>query len=473
MASARNRSCRKSSFSQEQSRASRSSSAQPRRLISTTGEAFADGAQIDLLRDPDNPGGLDLILWRDGRATTGRVLKYQNQVYEPAPIDATILRAMNFPTRIAPYGSARDLLHGMAQELSRYSALPERLVTEVSWFSLATWLSGATESAPSLCILGSDTIEGNQLFTLLAAFCRRPLALSASKFGGVCSLPAGLQPTLLIRDPHFDRDVQRLLSAAHAAGEYVLRGGRLVDLHGPVVTLSEFGATRVPDWTVLRISVIQGRSPVPKLEAGTFEKIRDHFQPRLLDYRLANYAKVRHSRFDAPMLTGPVRELACCLGACTPEDGELQAEVVRILQQRNIEYLSAKSTDFKTTVVASCLFYSHHRPGAPVYIGEVAESVQTILVGGGESIKVTPRRVGEVIDALGLETEPRNKKGYCVLLTQAVCRRIHELARQMGLLPFADGIERCTLCRSDAPGDGPAGAPKSQAGVGDARGEHP
>jgi hypothetical protein len=150
------------------------------------------------------------------------------------------------------------------------------------------------------------------------------------------------------------------------------------------------------------------------------------------------------------MLDDPVRELACCLGACTPED-DLQAELLKVLQPRNVEYLSAKSTDFNAVVVEALLFYSHERPGGQVYVGEVAETVETILAGRGEPIKVTPHSVGHALDDFGLRRELRRKKGYPVVLRLPVRRRIHELARRVGVLPFADGLERCELCRSDGP----------------------
>ncbi|MFY9532049.1 MAG: hypothetical protein WBC04_14630 [Candidatus Acidiferrales bacterium] len=382
--------------------------------------------------------------------TTGPVVNYQGQPYEPAPIDATLLHAMTLPTGTSPYGSARELLHGIAQEVNRFSALPERFVSEVSWTALSTWFLDVTASAPSLSILGSETIAGNQLFRLLGALCRRALTLSAARFTGVCSLLTGWQPTLLIRHAHFDRDVERVLSAARKPGEYVPLSGRLVELHSAVVTLSELDGARLPPQAVLRIPILQTQSPVVKLEQDIVEKIEADFQPRLLAYRRENHAKVQHSPFDAPMLDDLVRELACCLGACTP-DGDLQAELLKVLQPRNTEYLSAKSTDFNAVVVEALLFYSHERSGGKVYVGEVAETVQTILAGRGEPIEVTPHSVGHALDDLGLQRELRRKKGYPVVLTLSVRRRIHGLARQIRALPFADGIERCELCRSDGP----------------------
>jgi len=150
------------------------------------------------------------------------------------------------------------------------------------------------------------------------------------------------------------------------------------------------------------------------------------------------------------VLADPVREVARYLGACTPDDPDLQAELLEVLQSTNAEYLSAKSAGLNIVVVECLLYYSHARPGGEVFIGEVAEKVQTILVSSDDLIEVTPRRVGKIIDNLGLQTEPRNKRGFRLLLSQALRRRIHELARQFGVLPFGDGVERCNLCRSDA-----------------------
>ena len=61
----------------------------------------------------------------------------------------------------------------------------------------------------------------------------------------------------------------------------------------------------------------------------------DYFQPRLLQYRLDHAQRVRESRFVAPDLRLPTRELARKLGACIQGDAELALQVIPLLRPQD------------------------------------------------------------------------------------------------------------------------------------------
>jgi Chromate transporter len=68
---------------------------------------------------------------------------------------------------------------------------------------------------------------------------------------------------------------------------------------------------------------------------------------------------------------------------------------------------------------------------------------------GASNLIPGPRCIPPIFVDLGPQTEPRNKRGHRILLTQGVCHRIYELARQMGLLPFADGMNMVNIMKND------------------------
>ena len=142
-----------------------------------------------------------------------------------------------------------------------------------------------------------------------------------------------------------------------------------------------------------------------------------------------------------------MRELARSLGACTPDDPDLQAELINLLQEQDTEIRAARWTDLDTVVIEAVLFYCHEAARGFVYVGEIARTVETILQERGESMVMEPGLVGKRLRSLRLMTEPRDSKGVRLLLTNAVRCLVHELARDYEVAPIQDGVERCQHCK--------------------------
>jgi len=419
--------------------------------LPTTGKIFTNGKAIEPLRESANANRLSLLFWDGVKATIAPMIIYDGKYYEPAPIDPTILHALTLPTEIAPYGSPRRLLADISKIISQYTRLPDNSVVASSRWAVSSWFS-EMQPAPGLSIVGPDTPAGRQLLQLLHCFCRHPLLLTEVNASGLCALPTDWSLTLLIHQPMLSAEMQRMLSIARRSIGFIPRAGRLLDFHCAVATYTELGGAHgsgvIPS---LEISVVPAGQRLPVIDYTVRQKIANDFQPRLLGYRLANFSKVLNSSFDAAELTPSLRELAQNLSACTPDDPELQAQVPEFLRTQDKEMRSAAWLDTNTVIIETALAFIHEGKEDYVYVGEIAQSAEEILSRRGENRKLEPRAVGARLGALGLITEPRDKKGIRLVLSSEVSRRVHELAYSFSVPSIQHGTKRCPVCRVESP----------------------
>ena len=414
--------------------------------IKTTGEIFEDGKIIELVRSGTNPKLLRLLFWDGNTATIGERVCHDNRIYEPAAVESTILCALMLPTKSATCGPAKSLLTDICTMVKKYSGFPDDFATIIGRFVLASWVVEAMNS-PQLSIIGPYTRGGTQLFRLLSSLCRRSVLLTEVDVHGVQSLPMQLRLTLLIRQPDVSPRLERLLSAMRKRNEFVPQNGRLLDLHCAVATYSDSRRCRIEGaLPCIEIPVRASIREVPVLSDSSQQRIAEMFQPRLLGYRLEYYHRIYTSDFDIPDLTPPIRELARTLGACTPCDVKLEAETIQFLRAQDAEIRSESWTDPDNLIIEAVLGFVHESKMECAYVLEIAKAVETILAGRGEFRNVDPREVGPRLRFLGLMTEPRNSKGIRLQFTQALCRRIHDLARDYDVPSIRRLKKGCILC---------------------------
>jgi hypothetical protein len=414
--------------------------------LPTTGKMFANGNAIEAVRDITNPERLRLAYWDGLKATVGSEVECDGQSYVPAPIDPSILRALTLPTEIAACGSSRKLLEDMSRVVTEYTGLPEDSIAAASRWMLSTWFP-EVRPAPGLSLSGPDTTAGRQLCELLHSLCRHSLLLTEVTAAGLRALPMQWGLTLLIHQPGLSVEVQRMLSSARREMGFIPRGGRLLDLHCAVATYTELeGACVSGVIPSLEIFVLPAHRSLPVLDNSVRQKIADDFQPRLLAYRLANFAKVRNLAFDVPELTPSVRELAQNLSACTPEDPQLPEQVLGLLRVQDKELRSAAWLDLNTVITEAVLAFVHEGKEESVYVAEIAEAAEAILSGRGEKRELEPRAIGARLRALGLVTEERDGHGIRLILSGKVSRRVHELAHSFSVPSIQDALKRCEGC---------------------------
>jgi hypothetical protein len=400
--------------------------------IATYGEVFHDGSQIELIggnRDR-NPR---LLLWDGLKETIGVRIQHQGQLYEPAPIDRTILQELVLPTRCCPHGSTRELLAEICKLIANLVGLPEKPSSLVGRIVLDSALIDAVYVAPALMIVGPDITRGNRLVALMRCLCRRSLLLTGVTPAGFCSLPTGARFTYIISQSSISDVLRKLLDDASSRDRRIPFRGGLLDHFGLQVIHSDsfFAGDSWPTRSI-PIPMIPTGQELPVFDLDAHDEITTEFQAKLVSFRRANLGAARRLQFDASKFAFALRDLARSVAGATPDDPELQAELFDLLREEDSECRSGRWIDLSTITIEAVLFACRESPGGMIYVSDLAEIAQQILRRRGEESKVDPGVFGKRMKFLGFTSEPRDAKGKKLRLTDAVCSRAELLAHDFG-----------------------------------------
>jgi len=179
----------------------------------------------------------------------------------------------------------------------------------------------------------------------------------------------------------------------------------------------------------------------------TGQEIASKHQPRLLSYFLRNANNVRDSKFDVPSFTMPMRELARILGACVPDDPQLQSELIELLRERDEEVRFEDSHDFRPTVIEALLYFFHKKSKHSVQVQEIAEAANALLKNRGESFQLNPRAVGEILRSIDFATIRLGSAGRGIRLLRDGNLKIHRLAADFQVPTIMNASNKCDLCK--------------------------
>ena len=419
----------------------------------TFGEAFPE-FMIELVASDTSPKGVELLCWDGTQAhiqprvqlAAAPGAKFKPRVFDSPDLESSIWRAIRIPTHAASYESSRALFSDLCSLVIRFTDLCEKHVQLASHAILASWFSECTAVPIWLSIVGPRSSRGSQLFRLLSCLYRRPLVLGEMSLSRFYSLPMDLCPSLFIERYEPGRDVDRFLRTTNVQGGYVPRKGRLVTLSGARVICSEepfydgaLGGSGID------IPVTPAHQPLPILDRPTQQQIADEFQPKLLMYRLRNHRRVVESKYDAPEFLSLVRELARCLGACVPDEPELQRGISSLLREQDEELEADRAIDLNAAVVETMLSLCHDNARQFARVAEITNAVNAILERSGELLELKPRTIGYKLKALGLTTKRLDAAGRGMPLLRATRALIHRLARDYAVLA-GRGNQECSDC---------------------------
>jgi hypothetical protein len=400
----------------------------PLEAIETTGEVFADGTALELIRDSET-GETNLLRWDGSDSTIGMEFEANGKIYRPPELASTALRAVRLPGCIASYGSTRVLFEGIRQSFLEYGDIAVDDARLIAYFILGSWLPDLLPIAPLLCIVAPLGVAKAQLLRLLSIFCRRPIMV-AEVTPAVFSRLAILKPTFIFDEPTVSRPAARLLYTTNNYRNFASGNGRLMDAFSAKVICSQdpLGDPLLAS-QALEVALSPAERRVPFLEDSVCEKIADEFQSKLLQYRLANLARIRTPTFDVSELAVPMQDVARAMGACVVDDNELQLGVVQLLREHDQGVLLDPTAELVSAILEGLLFCCHGEGRSQVLCGELADIVNTIWARRGESCKTTPEKVGWKLRALGLRTESIGGAGKGLRLTESIRAKIHDLAK--------------------------------------------
>jgi hypothetical protein len=428
--------------------------ADPKSIIRTFGKVL-QSTIIDLITSKPPETGFQLISWDGSRIELGpnvRTLSdsgsfYYEKLYGVPQLDPTLLQAMRFPAEAMEYSSEHELFTDISGNIRLYSDLSEELSRLLSYCVFASWFPDCAPKPLCISILGPESRQGRQLFRLLSCFFRRPLLMSDVNLAALCSLPAGLAPTLFLEQPELTRQAEKALYVPSARDTFIPWKGRLVNLSWTKVIRTEEPLNSAAlGAMVIEIPVDPGNT-APALEFWTQEKITKEFQAKLLMYRLKNRLRVPRRVVEFPGLLPEVREIAYVLCDCAPEGVfDFQAELTSLLEAQNQQAQAETGMNLNAILLDVLLSFCHQQDRTAIRVAEVADGVNKALEEMDETIELSPKAVGGRLRSLGLYTQRIDALSRGLLLTDAMRNLIHKLAWGCRAVGSRD-VDGCKYCQ--------------------------
>ena len=249
----------------------------------------------------------------------------------PLDLDPSILDAQTSPSGCAPYGSTSELFASVLESFIT-CGFARNVALGASFFVFASWHPDCLPAPPCLLITG-PRYDAGLLLQLLGGMVRHGLALGEVTRADFCSLPLRRQVTLLLSNESISRSGKKLLSFSKNSGASLLSKGRLVEIScAKAVYLGNASDNGHIGGVSLKIDLAPFGTSLPICDSGTRIGIANFFQPRLLEYRRKNLAKVKNSSVDLPQSASDIRLLAQIFGGSIIDALKVLREHHRLLR---------------------------------------------------------------------------------------------------------------------------------------------
>lgn len=394
------------------------------------------GGLVDLVLGPS--GSLSLLIYRNGKATVRDYFSDGRRTLVPPTVDRSIAEAVRWPTFVDTNETPRQLLDDMKRLLRQYVDLDDRDYDLAAHFSLYSWFGDVGSVAPYLWVIGPSSGGKTTLLRLMSALCRRAVRAADITPAALYSLCGALRPTLLLDEVELDstarsRDLGRLLRSGSTQGQRVLRHGKAYDLFGPKIIVSrQEPSDSALASRALFVAIRPSNRDFPPLDEASLSKIADQFQPRLFAFRLRNYSHAVSSELAANGLSPRMKDIARVLAIPLFAVAGLESGVIEMLRPQDAQ-VKVKQGGEPESVVATALYELCHRPANYWTVTKITGEVEYVLEGYGETYKLAPRKVGDILRSLGFRTEKLGNQGRGLRATQDLCRSIHQTAKELGL----------------------------------------
>ncbi len=445
------------------------------RIIVTGALALDQEAQyrcrlVETIRDPEDAERLVFLDWRDGEHAIIQQVEHRGKIYEPPSESAGLLSHLTLPKGIRPCGELKELLSDLRTLIKEFVEISDRDFLLVQSFILAVWFPDLFDSVPYLWLVGPPGSAKTTLLRLLSCVCRRALLVGDIRAAALYQLVDSLDPTLFIDElevcgSRADSDILRLLRTGSTRGIPVVRNGRIYSTYGFKVICSR----QLPDDTALSsraiaLSILPSLKELKPLTGEEMRRITEEFQPRLLVFRLTHYPAVRDFRMQSCNLddmTPRGRQLARVLTAPLAGDEQEQVDLIALLQERDREARVERCLELEWLGVEALFGICHEQLPhggrvSEILMGGVANQINETLKYRGDDSRLKARKAGAIVKSLGIKSETLGNLGRGVRVTQAFRRKIHELARQLGIdrthiatlsgLDHGYGGAPCALC---------------------------
>jgi len=394
---------------------------------------------VDLVRSVRHPAALEFLVCRDGTIARATQLEHDGELLVVPKIDSTIVSALRLPTTAKPCASVREIFTVLTTSFEKYVGMDNQHSFLASAFTVMSWFADRLPFVPYLFVCGPRDSGKTTLLRALHCMCRRAIHAGNITPAMLYRIAAQVRPTLLNDDAKFGRDrrgreFERLLRGGNRQGSRVLSNGKAFENFGPKVI-----ASRLPlnDAALLSgtIQIVMTPSDcyLPSVDLEAEQQLADAVQPILETFRLLHYEKVAPSQYPGFLeFSSRLRDSARALAAPMLGDEELQERLAATLQSQ-ADCMQLERFTEPESIVLLALFGVYHELTQDVYVADVTEEANRILVEQGEKQPYSPKFVGSILNhTLGFRT-CRRGKGYRIKPTLGIGERIHRLAKTMGV----------------------------------------
>jgi hypothetical protein len=402
-------------------------------------EVLPDGALIDLVRE--RSGDLGFVVYQNGASTFYRTFQREDETLVPPRVHRSLADAMRLPRMLGTSETPRTLLREIDDVLCMYLDLDESDRKLVAYFALCTWLTDLQHIAPYLWIVGPMGSGKTTLLRLLSAICRRSIVAGNVSSAALYNLTTSLRPTLLLDEFEMaadagSRTLQQLLRNGSSHGQRVFRGSRAYDVFGPKVIASRQGAA---DAALASRGLVVAMRPriqdLPALDPDVLAGIADRLQPKLLTFRLDNYTRAKSVKLASSSLAPRMLDIARALAVPLLGDPELERELLEIITPHDAQARTDRHGEPEWIVMAALLRTIHIRGAgsALLTVKKLTADVEFQLAQTGETYRLKPRKVGEVLRSLGFPTERLGSLGRGLRVSKNLIRLVHINAKNLGI----------------------------------------
>jgi hypothetical protein len=167
-------------------------------------------------------------------------------------------------------------------------------------------------------------------------------------------------------------------------------------------------------------------------------------------YRDKHLEQVCRLEFSPSGLSLEAHAIANALGSCIIDAPELQSELVALLKPHDRQQAADRSDSLEALVAGATLTLCHMGQ-EQIFVKEIAAEVNRILEDRGETLRLSPEKVGHRLKKIGLLTRTLSQAGNGLLLDGATKVRVHEVAaayRMEDSIAESENLH-CPLCHKN------------------------
>jgi hypothetical protein len=325
--------------------------------------------------------------------------------------------------------TADELITWIKRSLLVQTHLSEDAAELVAFWAISTWFQDVLTVLPCLVLTGPAHAAVDVLHDLRNV-CREAKLLSGFRRSHLVVLSWSCR-THLISEPNLDKRTANLLSNLTDRKFRVIEGGSLTcySKSTAIYTGENPGAHQIQNSIHIHIPLTNAaRAARPDWLQEIIARVPIHLDR----YRNKNLREVDDWTWDPSGLSAEMAAIAEPLGRCIVDAPELREKLSALLKTQDKQRLYERSTTAEAVVVAATWELS--RSGREhAYVREIADKANRLLEIRGETVRLSPEKVGHQLKSLGLRTRRLSQAGNGLTFDKATVAAIQQLAAVYGM----------------------------------------